>query len=552
MKKTITVLMLICCLIFSISAASAAGALVSAELDVNDFGIDVTASGLTPLGRISVYARPAGSGIASSLEAGSGVYAQQFFASADGGFEAHISFVPGAESGEYIVSVADEATAMVHESEVLVYRTQADMEDAIKAINQASAQTMTKAIDDNKDVLLLDTTEFDSMTLKDDVAKMLVDVRPAEGFKTAAELHKAFGACVASVEVTVTDEPEALIRKYADELGIDSALLDDCSKDEITEAMKILQDKEYSIPDELKKAFPEAVFAGKVNAASTAGEIRELFLETYADELNLDLKDYNKLSSPSKIFVEIKNDKVTGFDDAKEKFEDAVNAQKKKEDSGSSGGSGGSGGGGGGYPVVPSEMQTQLQSGNQTAAPVFGDLGSVLWAKEDIEYLNSKGIVSGDGNGAFRPNDTVTRAEFVKMITLAFGFESVSNNTEFTDVAPNSWYASYVAAGVNAGIINGIGGGLFAPDANITREDLTLICYRAVSASKLILDKVNGSAPADSALVSDYASEAVDAFFKAGIISGDPSGAFRPKDGATRAEVSKIIAGLMRLKEVQG
>lgn len=560
MKKLGIVLLLLCFLLASGTVMAETEVTISAQLDVSDFCIDVTVDGLTPFARISVFAMPKDAELGTAIAANKGVYAEQTMVGASGGLQRHIGFLSSAKAGEYVIVIADETADKVYKSEPFAYRTEKDMENALGAVNGATAETIVTVLTENNGALLLDTTEYDLLEDQTAVAGMFLNARPATGFTKPEEIHNAFGAAVATVAMKTSKTPVLLLTKYADALGIDGALLAACSADEATAAMEVLQEKAYTSPSALAQAYPGAIFAGKVNAAATAGEIRTYFLTTYAEKLTLDLTDYNKLSNPLQVFVTLMNQKVTGFEDAKEKFNVAVTAQAAVEKDATQGGSvstggGGGFGGGGGYAITPQEQPTTNEAENNADTTTennngkYSDLGDAAWAETYINYLTDQGIVSGDGDGLFRPNDSVTRAEFVKMLTLALDIPQQAADSTFADVAQDAWYAPYVAAGVNAGIVRGVGGNLFGAEDKISRQDLTVMCSRAASYAELALTAVSQKTPADFVTTAEYAKDAVAEFYSAGIISGDPSGAFRPQDGATRAEVAKIIAELMQRKE---
>lgn len=89
-------------------------------------------------------------------------------------------------------------------------------------------------------------------------------------------------------------------------------------------------------------------------------------------------------------------------------------------------------------------------------------MGLVPWAKESIEKLADMGIISGKGEKNFAPNDQITRAEVVKILVGAFALTE-ENDTVFTDVAADSWYAPYIRKAVAANLTLGDGNGSFRP-----------------------------------------------------------------------------------------
>lgn len=208
---------------------------------------------------------------------------------------------------------------------------------------------------------------------------------------------------------------------------------------------------------------------------------------------------------------------------------------------GFSSGSGGSSGGGGGMTAGGgSSNNNNVTGGNTgsgiTAGDVFSDIGTVEWAREAIEKLNSLGIVSGVGDGQFAPNSDVTREQFAKMIVGVMGYTVDSNAvTDFSD-ANGGWYTPYIAAAVQNGVITGRGDGTFGVGDNITRQDMAVIIYRALGLSAGETHEFT-----DSADIADYALDAVSALFNTGIIGGYPDGSFAPKASASRAEAAKML-----------
>ena len=174
---------------------------------------------------------------------------------------------------------------------------------------------------------------------------------------------------------------------------------------------------------------------------------------------------------------------------------------------------------------------------------LFSDIASVSWAKEAIESLAARGVISGKAQGIFAPNDNVTRAEFVKILVGAFSLTDANSNASFADVPQSHWAYKYIATASSKGIVNGIGNGMFGTDSNITRQDIAVLCYR-LATSKGAQFTQSGEF-ADESVISAYAKEAASKLKGAGIINGKESNNFDPVSFATRAEAAKIIYQLM-------
>ena len=177
---------------------------------------------------------------------------------------------------------------------------------------------------------------------------------------------------------------------------------------------------------------------------------------------------------------------------------------------------------------------------NNVSKNTFGDIDSVPWAKEAIEYLFEKNVINGIGNNEFAPMDAVTREQYTKMIVLAFEIGDAGYTDGFSDVKSTDWSCKYINSAVQAGIVNGMEDNLFGGGYDITREDVAVICYRALKSRGVALDK-SAYEFSDESSVSDYAKEAVSCLANAGIINGEGGNMFNPKAKCTRAQVAKII-----------
>lgn len=187
--------------------------------------------------------------------------------------------------------------------------------------------------------------------------------------------------------------------------------------------------------------------------------------------------------------------------------------------------------------------------GSFAASSPFKDVKSSRWSYQYIKTLYDAGIVNGKTTTTFVPEDNVTRAEFVKMLGGVEGINPKKyTTTQFTDVKKNAWYAGYVAWAVKAGITTGTTDTTFAPDANITREQMAAMIYRYATNAKIYLPATETAISfKDSTNISSYAKKAVAAMQKAGIISGEKvSGGYKfsPKNNATREQAAKMLCVL--------
>ena len=172
----------------------------------------------------------------------------------------------------------------------------------------------------------------------------------------------------------------------------------------------------------------------------------------------------------------------------------------------------------------------------------FIDLAGYGWAKESIYALAGQGVIQGTGENTYSPGKNITRADFAILLVRAFKL-SGQGEESFMDVAPGAYYAREVSTAYANRIINGIGGGRFAPEQPITRQDAMLILYRALQKTGAELEDADQEALkqfSDEAQISDYARGAAAALASKGFVQGD-NGAFHPQAHITRAETAVLL-----------
>lgn len=177
--------------------------------------------------------------------------------------------------------------------------------------------------------------------------------------------------------------------------------------------------------------------------------------------------------------------------------------------------------------------------------PQFADLNEASWAADAINSLAKKGILTGRTDTEFAPNASVTRAEFVKMVSTLYNLVTPTSKfatQSFKDVPKDAWFFNYVEVCAQLGIVNGEGDGYFNPNALISRQEMAAIMYRTatIMGTKLTATEAVKTF-ADANEISDYAKAAVSALQTAGIISGTSDTTFEPALACTRAQAAVII-----------
>ncbi|MBR3847745.1 MAG: Ig-like domain-containing protein, partial [Oscillospiraceae bacterium] len=159
--------------------------------------------------------------------------------------------------------------------------------------------------------------------------------------------------------------------------------------------------------------------------------------------------------------------------------------------------SGGGGGGGGDTPSTdkptdepdePTVEPDEPKDEPTTDEPVvdvptekgFRDLGNHAWATDAINYLADEGIIKGTSETTFSPASNITRADYAILLVRAFELES-EDAENFADVDESDYFAEELAVARNTGIVGGIGDNKYAPRNTITRQDMMVILYRALT-----------------------------------------------------------------------
>ncbi len=166
------------------------------------------------------------------------------------------------------------------------------------------------------------------------------------------------------------------------------------------------------------------------------------------------------------------------------------------------------------------------------------------WGYRYIDRLVGMGIISGYEDGTFRPDRTISRAEFAAIIAKARGLTLDSQAAlTFSDAAAvPGWARPAVAAAVQAGIINGYEDNTFRPERQITRAELATMIVRAMKISPAASPALTFSDAGDiPAWARGYVATAVEK----GIIAGRPDNTFGAPDSATRAEAATMVIKML-------
>ncbi len=108
------------------------------------------------------------------------------------------------------------------------------------------------------------------------------------------------------------------------------------------------------------------------------------------------------------------------------------------------------------------------------------------FASEAIAAMAQKGIINGVGGGLYAPGREFTRAEFAKIMVLSLGYDLGEYDGGFSDVAESQWFAPYIKAAVDNGLFKGYTDGTFKPNQTINRQEMATVAGRGAIAAGLV------------------------------------------------------------------
>ncbi len=170
---------------------------------------------------------------------------------------------------------------------------------------------------------------------------------------------------------------------------------------------------------------------------------------------------------------------------------------------------------------------------------MFTDLGKYEPYKKEIERTALENYIKPMADKEFFPEQPLTRGEAVKLLSTIFKFVSSNDDPGFTDVKKGHLYYDEVAKAAAAGMINGYGTEAFRPDDAITKEDFLTMVYRGIKTTNMLHSDERGKTTPNLSNVSDYAKEAVEVLTKRGYC--DEINSLNLKDSANRAEAAVMV-----------
>ena len=176
----------------------------------------------------------------------------------------------------------------------------------------------------------------------------------------------------------------------------------------------------------------------------------------------------------------------------------------------------------------------------------FTDVKESDWFYKGVAYVVDKGVMSGVSENQFDPSGKLTRAMLVQMLYNMESRPACDSENAFIDVPVGQWYTDAVIWANDEKIVSGMGDGLFAPNMEITREQMVVMLYNYAKYKGYdVTASADLSKFADNASVSTWAQPAMQWAVAEGYISGMGDSQLAPQGTATRAEIASVIMRFM-------
>ncbi len=172
----------------------------------------------------------------------------------------------------------------------------------------------------------------------------------------------------------------------------------------------------------------------------------------------------------------------------------------------------------------------------------FHDVSRSDWYYDAVSYVYNNDLMTGVSNTQFAPNSNLTRGMLVTILYRLEDEPRVTGSSGFADVASDAWYADAVTWAADHNIVNGISTTKFAPNVDITREQLAAILYRYASYKGYdVTGRDFLTVYTDRDSISAYALDAMQWAVDEGIITGMTTTTIRPQGTATRAQCATML-----------
>ena len=180
----------------------------------------------------------------------------------------------------------------------------------------------------------------------------------------------------------------------------------------------------------------------------------------------------------------------------------------------------------------------------------FKDVANDAWYAKAVSYIAAREITTGTGSGNFSPEAKLTRGQFIVMLMKAYNIAPDQKPEDNFADAGSTYYTNYLAAAKRLGISAGVGDNSFAPEKEITRQEMFTLLYNALEVIGKLPQGDSGqslSSFSDSDDIAIWAQDAMTLLVETGIISGSGN-RLSPQDTTTRAQMAQLIYNLLVLQ----
>ena len=457
--------------------------------------------------------------------------------SANGELNISIKLPEFSENGKYYVYlISDDA----EEQSYFMYINYNNIKELLSYVNEAaSADDIYKLLEAPENSFAIDKEKLQDY-LKE-ISKVFYEIKTDKTYTDVQKMINDYKTAEAIGQLRCGVDGNTVLKMYNSYFDAEYDEFSKLSETVRAEILSILTKSSYA-KDSAAEIYRRAVVYARVAKADSWDELKNAMIE-YDSELDLDKDYFNSIVNRDDVYDNMYKNRseIKDYSCIKKVFYTVSKMVYENENKKSSNNTG-SISGGGGYRggatniSVSNEIKQEIDNKDNDRSALT-DI-SDHWAEEYITALVKLGVVSGFEDGSFHPDNLVTRAEFVKLMTGALNLKGGADS-RFADVPADSWYCSYVNAAFAAGLITGDVSGMFRPEDNITRQETAAIIYRALG-DKLEV-RTEKTDFTDYTAIEDYARKSVGILGAADIISGMPDGSFAPKANTTRAEAAALI-----------
>lgn len=173
---------------------------------------------------------------------------------------------------------------------------------------------------------------------------------------------------------------------------------------------------------------------------------------------------------------------------------------------------------------------------------LFDDVKTSDWHYSYVKYALEENLMSGMGGRTFGPNEETLRSMIVTILYSIAGKPSTAPSSLFHDVLQSDYFYLPCIWASQQQIVSGVGNGAFAPNDPVSREQICAMIYKyALTQTDLVTSLPQTTVFSDSGDISSWAKEAIDWCRAQGIVDGYADGTFRPQSSASRAEIATML-----------